>query len=64
VTLIRQDGRLDLAVHDDGRGFAAGTVEQRGLAGLRDRITALGGTLELSSHPDTGTRISTSLPVS
>jgi signal transduction histidine kinase len=54
---------LELRVRDDGRGGAvvgAGT----GLAGLADRVAALGGTLDVSSPLGEGTTIRVSIPLS
>lgn len=63
VSLTQSDGRLRLRVSDDGRGFEPATARQNGLAGLRDRIRALGGTVTVASRPGDGTRISATLPV-
>ena len=63
VSLTYDDGRLLLGVADDGRGFDPDTASNNGLAGLRDRIRALGGTVTIASRPGIGTRISASLPV-
>lgn len=62
VTLTHQDGTLILDVADDGRGFEPFGTRQTGLDGLRDRFTALGGTLTLSSGPGKGTRTRATLP--
>ncbi len=51
VSLTHADGRLRLEVSDDGRGFEPVTARQNGLAGLRDRIRALGGTVTVASRP-------------
>jgi signal transduction histidine kinase len=64
VSLTYDDGRLQLAVADDGRGFDPEAASDGGLLGLRDRIHALGGTVTLASAPGSGTRITASLPVS
>jgi signal transduction histidine kinase len=64
ISLTCCDGRLLLAVADDGRGFDPDTASDGGLAGLRDRIRALGGTVTVASSPGCGTRIAASLPVS
>jgi signal transduction histidine kinase len=64
ISLCYDDGRLLLGVADDGRGFDPDTASAGGLAGLRDRIRALGGTVTVSSAPGSGTRVSASLPVS
>jgi signal transduction histidine kinase len=63
VTLLRHDGRLSVAVADDGAGFDPRSTERRGLAGLEDRFAALGGSMHVASRPGAGTRISASLPV-
>jgi signal transduction histidine kinase len=63
VSLTYDDGRLLLGVADDGRGFDPDTAPASGLAGLRDRIRALGGTVTIASKPGDGTRMSASLPV-
>jgi GAF domain-containing protein len=46
-------------VDDDGRGFAPATVRPGGqaLSNLRARALAIGGRVELDSHPDEGTRV-------
>lgn len=51
---------LRLAVADDGVGGA--TPAGRGLRGLRDRVTALGGDFDVSSPVGDGTRLSVWLP--
>jgi len=53
---------LRVAVRDDGAGgadFARGT----GLAGLKDRVEALGGRLFLHSPPGAGTSLHAELPL-
>jgi signal transduction histidine kinase len=56
-------GRLVVDVEDDGSGFDAGAVKQSGLRGLRDRIEAQGGQVELASRPGKGTALKMILPV-
>jgi two-component system sensor histidine kinase DesK len=51
-------------VADDGRGGRSDKsvlVEQGGLTGMRERLRALGGTLEVETRA--GTRLLASLPV-
>jgi signal transduction histidine kinase len=63
ISLTYEDGRLLLAVADDGQGFDPNAASNGGLEGLRDRIRALGGTVTVASAPGSGTRVSASLPV-
>ncbi|MGG5837923.1 ATP-binding protein, partial [Huaxiibacter chinensis] len=58
----QQQDRLMLVIDDDGCGLPPGSGQQGfGLAGMRERVTALGGTLTLScTH---GTRVSVNLPL-
>ncbi len=61
VTINESDSWLRVAVADDGHGFDPGAVHESGLRGLRDRIEALGGKIEVDSGLS-GTRIQASLP--
>jgi signal transduction histidine kinase len=54
-------GVLSLSVRDDGVGGA--DPDGSGLAGLRERAEALGGTLRLASPPGRGTSVDVRLPV-
>jgi signal transduction histidine kinase len=54
---------LRVAVADDGHGFDQDVIRESGLRGLRDRIEALGGRVEVVSR-QSGTRIDASLPTS
>jgi signal transduction histidine kinase len=62
VCLQASAGRLAVEVRDDGRGFAVQGTAQSGLRGLRDRIEALGGRVEIASTAGQGTRVSAWLP--
>ena len=53
---------LRLVITDDGRGFDPSRVRESGLRGLRDRVEALGGHLEVDSQAP-GTRLEMSLPI-
>jgi signal transduction histidine kinase len=61
VRAVRENGTLLVSVADDGVG---GAVVRRGsgLAGLRDRVAAHGGTLEVLSRRGEGTRIEVAIP--
>jgi signal transduction histidine kinase len=57
-------GTLAFAVTDDGAGFDAATAQKgAGLTNMADRVDALGGLLDISSTPGTGTRVRGELPV-
>ncbi|HTQ95069.1 MAG TPA: histidine kinase, partial [Streptosporangiaceae bacterium] len=56
------DGVLRVAVRDDGAG-GAGFTGGTGLAGLKDRVDALGGRLFLHSPPGAGTSLRAELPL-
>jgi signal transduction histidine kinase len=66
VELSVEDDGIHLTVQDNGIGFR----EERprsdgiGLAGLRERITIAGGTLDINSAPKRGTVLSARLPLS
>jgi signal transduction histidine kinase len=62
VVVSRRDGWLEVEVGDDGVG-GAGLGEGSGLDGLRDRIAALDGTLEITSNPREGTVLRARLPL-
>jgi signal transduction histidine kinase len=60
VTAERHDGTLSVTVEDDGTGAIASPGG--GLAGLSDRVTALGGRLTVHSPAGAGTRLTAELP--
>jgi signal transduction histidine kinase len=57
------EGVLQVWVRDDGRG-GADFDRGSGLAGLKDRIEALGGRISLHSPPGAGTTLQIALPLS
>lgn len=60
LSLAVDGPRLRLEIRDDGRGFDAGSSAERGhhgLANMRARAEALGGTFDVASAPDGGTSI-------
>ena len=66
VRLQRTPQGLALSISDDGQGFAPaadpGREGQRGMAGMRERIDQLGGTLAVTSEPGKGTQIEALFP--
>jgi signal transduction histidine kinase len=55
-------GALHLSISDDGTG-GADLRRGSGLIGLRDRVEALGGTIDVASPPGSGTRILVEIPL-
>jgi signal transduction histidine kinase len=69
VTLDIDGGALRLVVDDNGRGFSTDTLDARvddghvGLRSLAGLATDLGGSLDVRSAPETGTRVQVSIPI-
>jgi signal transduction histidine kinase len=61
ISITRQNGRLRVAIADDGIG-GADPSRSSGLRGLADRVEALGGSLAVKSPPGGGTRVTAELP--
>jgi signal transduction histidine kinase len=61
VCLSLEDGRLRVEIRDDGVGGADPSTGS-GLLGLRDRVEALDGSLEVDSPPGDGTAVIVELP--
>lgn len=62
VVLTADNERLVLSVSDDGIG-GADPSRGSGLTGLRDRVEAVSGTLEITSTPAAGTSLVAVLPI-
>jgi len=67
VIILRQPGKIMLLVEDDGLGFDYSAVRKdlakcRGIIGMEERITLLGGTLRIESTPQKGTTIRAEIP--
>ena len=65
VTLSYTDQDLHVEVLDGGRGRVDGTPEGagHGIAGMRERAEAAGGTLVAGPHPEGGFRVQARLPL-
>jgi two-component system sensor histidine kinase UhpB len=69
VRLLRQPGRIEVSIEDDGCGFvverrSAPTAPTRGLGllGMQERAALVGGHCDVRSAPGCGTRIMVSVP--
>jgi signal transduction histidine kinase len=69
IRLVSSFPNIVLRIEDDGRGFdvtarlAASHYEKRmGLLGIKERVALLGGTMEIQSQPERGTKIFIELP--
>lgn len=66
VSIAGKEGQLIVEISDDGPGFNKQVVladDHLGLVGMRERVEILGGTFELESAQDHGTRIRAHLPL-
>jgi PAS domain S-box-containing protein len=66
IQMLREAGDLLLEVSDNGQGIKQEDQNRQtslGLLGIRERIQALGGTVELSSTPSSGTRLRVRIPL-
>ncbi len=64
LRVVEENDRLEIAVIDDGVGFDPGAdTDGFGVLGMRERVTMVGGSIELTSTPGSGTRLRAVLPV-
>ncbi len=68
IALASHDGRIQIVMQDDGKGFEPGLFhgDQRhgfGLQFMRERAEAIGGSLELRSAPGKGTEVLLVIPL-
>ena len=62
VCAYAEDGDLRLMIQDDGIG-GADLAKGSGLIGLKDRVEALGGYVQISSPPGSGTSLDMTIPL-
>jgi PAS domain S-box-containing protein len=65
VSLRRENGLLTLSVADDGQGYHAldlSSSEGLGVAGMQERATLVGGSLQIESTPGKGVRVHFRVP--
>ncbi len=64
VRLWTEGDTLVVEVADDGRGFDPAVAQGGvGLVGMRERVEALGGEVEVSSRPGNGTEVTVRVPL-
>lgn len=66
IPVVEGDDRVRVVVEDEGDGFDPSEIEEwtdgMGLAGLRERISLVGGEVEIDMAPGKGTRVSYEVP--
>ena len=63
LTVEREDRVVRIRLSDDGRGFDASRKEGFGLAGIKERVELLGGTMSIDSWPGRGTCLVVEIPL-
>jgi signal transduction histidine kinase len=66
LTLVASDGKMELALQDDGVGPTENgdrAQEGFGLLGLRERVELLGGQVRFGRAPTGGSRLTVALPI-
>ena len=67
VNLSKEEAAVVLQVEDDGVGISSARLAERhslGLLGMRERVAAFGGEIELAGMPGQGTAVVVRMPVS
>jgi signal transduction histidine kinase len=62
ISVEQERDRLRLNIEDDGQGFDVEHTKGLGLLGIQERVSRLGGTLDVQSRPGRGTTLSIQLP--
>ena len=62
IKVLQEPKQLHLSVQDNGRGFDVRHTKGLGLLGIEERVTRLGGKLEVHSEEGSGTLIAIELP--
>jgi signal transduction histidine kinase len=66
IELKAEDATLKMTIKDNGKGITSdevGAPTSFGLMGMRERILALGGTVEIEGKHNMGTLVSVSIPI-
>lgn len=70
ITLSKENENISLHINDDGQGFNIDEVlsdaihtQHWGLSGIKERAEMVGGTVEISSKKEAGTKIQVDIPI-
>jgi len=63
VVVRQEPNHLRVSIEDNGKGFEPSRVRGLGLVGMKERVSQLGGVLEVDSDPVRGTRLRVDLPL-
>lgn len=64
IVISTLNGTLHLTIEDNGCGFNSAAFSSRlGLAGMRERLSLVGGQLEIESSPNAGTALFARIPL-
>lgn len=66
IEIVKGSDHLELVISDDGVGFsdnARNKPHSFGLRGIHERVAHLGGTVKISSNPNSGTQIAIFIPL-
>jgi signal transduction histidine kinase/ligand-binding sensor domain-containing protein len=66
ISMKREDDRLILQIHDNGRGISESEIADRtsiGLLGMKERAQALGGEFNIKGIAGKGTSVTVSIPL-
>lgn len=67
LTAMKPD-QLRVVIADDGQGYTPGSpsngkARPLGLTSMRERVEALGGTIQVNSQPGSGTQVTVTIPI-
>jgi signal transduction histidine kinase len=63
VAVCQEPNHLRVSIEDDGKGFDPSHARGLGLIGMSERVSQLGGVLNVDSDPARGTRLRVDLPL-
>lgn len=66
ISLMKENSTLIMEIRDNGKGVRKSELRKKGsfgLLGIRERVSLLGGTLDIDSHTGKGTALRVSIPV-